>query len=234
LNFFHDKIYIFVSTQLDRGKLEKLETEYYAKHGTHIWSRIFRKISMHTGLPAGNIIGRVPVSCDATELYETTPGVVYRHGAVCMSASFAQDVPNWLVSGVASATTARAGDIKNTFKTAVERFLQSKVKAAGGSLNYLYRDENYVEVLVTELRGWVLKGSNQWEKIQVSFALLGKNKNTKIRIFLDGMLASGIGNKAPPDTRFTNSMEPEHSSALTNFGKSILDEFINNKGERNE
>ena len=146
-----------------------------------------------------------------------------------MSASHARDIPSWLTDGVASAATAPASneDRKLAFKTAVEDYLETRIITAGGNVKYLYRDESYVEALVTDLRGWVIDGSNQWEKVQISFALLGASKARRIRIFVDGMLASGLGNSAPPDTRFVYSMEPEHSLALTNFSQAMLDEFVN-------
>ncbi|MBU0756417.1 MAG: hypothetical protein KJ645_14840 [Planctomycetes bacterium] len=93
----------------------------------------------------------------------------------------------------------------------------------------MYRDDSYYEVIVRGVRGWVIKGSKQWEKVQISFALLG-NKDPKIRIFTDGTLASGMGDKTPPDSKFTYSMEPEYATNLTTFSQATLDDFVNSQG----
>jgi hypothetical protein len=224
-----NKLFIFVSTQLDREALNNLEFKFYQQQGVTLWSRLFRKITLHTGVPSKDIFGLVPVACDQTDLYEDTPGSVHRHGWVCMSASEARATPKWLSKRLGMGASSLMKHSTETFAKIVEQHLNSISQSIGGTVEYLYREDAYVEAIFRGARGWVIRGNNQWEKVQISFALMGKDK-PQIRISVDGMLASGLGDRVPADSRFTYSMEPEYSSNLTTFARKMLDDFVNSKG----
>ena len=236
--YFDDKLFIVLAIELGGDTpldafgsefytlLDALESEFYKTHHMSLWSRLFRKITLYTGVPSKNIFGLVPVWCNGPLLYEARPGNVIRDGFGCASTSVARDVPAGLATQLGSAVSGTAEGIRETFSTIVGRYLDEKMEAIGGTLQYLYRDDFYVEAIVRGVRGWVIKGSNQWEKVHVSFALLGTGDAAEVRIFLDGMLASGFGNMIPPDSKFTYSMEPKYASDITALAQGTLDDFM--------
>lgn len=81
---------------------------------------------------------------------------------------------------------------------------------------------DFAEYIVRGLRGVVVPGNNQWELLQVSFALTG-GPYPQIMIIADGRLASGF--QYPSDSQFTQSMQPEFNEALERFTDHLRSEF---------
>jgi hypothetical protein len=94
-------------------------------------------------------------------------------------------------------------------------------------VEYLERDSTYVEALIRGIRGWVIPGGVQWEKVQICFlASVAEGNKRNMRIVVDGMLAPGIGERTPPDSKFTYSMEPQYAENVHQFARSILDQLL--------
>ncbi len=224
-------LFFYIASRLNRGSLREFELQFLKKHSVSFWGRVFRKISLLSDKPSKRIVGFTPVYCGPELLLEGRPGVVGRGGIECSSSSHARDVPAWLTGSLVSAAISEPDGGQIRFLNAVEAFLEEKTRVAGGTLKYIYRDQTYIEAVVHGVRGWVVRGGNQWEKVQIAFSILGSGDSSKVRIFVDGMLASGIGSVPPPDSKFTYSMEPKYASQLSEFAQTKLDEFL--RGNRN-
>jgi hypothetical protein len=79
-----------------------------------------------------------------------------------------------------------------------------------------------VEYIVRGLRGYVVRGNNQWEKLQVTFTL---TRNGEVAVSVDGWLASGF--QYPSDTQFTTSMETTFPDDLHMFTEKLAGDFHN-------
>ncbi|MBU0756418.1 MAG: hypothetical protein KJ645_14845 [Planctomycetes bacterium] len=127
-------LFVFISNHLDRDSLRLLEDDFQKRQGISFWSRLFRKVTLRTGVPSKNIFGFVTVGGGASKLYETLPGIVYRHGSELCGGSFARNVPTWLNKRLGNAASDNANKISETFSTVVDHYLRSKVKSVGGEL----------------------------------------------------------------------------------------------------
>ncbi len=226
--FFDDVLFIVFDTTLSRWKMSSLEDKFRNTHGVTFWDKAFQKISLFTGVPTRRIFAIVDVWCGSRSIKQIVPGFVDRYGQECISASAAQPAPDWITDHVASPATNDEIEDPIIFSKSVESFLDAEMISLGGRISYLERGETYIEAIVGGVRGWVIDGGQEWERVQISFALLGSERRT-IRIFVDGMLASGIGPDPPPESKFTYSMEPEHALALSNHARSTLDKFLSER-----
>lgn len=84
-----------------------------------------------------------------------------------------------------------------------------------GTVQPLLADENSAEYEIRDLHGCVLQGSSYWEKLQVSFSVVGTDRR-EIEVVVDGWLASAMWTP-PADSQYTKNMQPEHREALSVF-----------------
>ena len=122
-----NKLFIFVSTQLDGDDLAELERAFFELQGTTLWSRLFRKITLQTGVLSKEIFGFVQVPCDASLLYETSPGAVDRAGEICASGSFARNTPKWISERLGMAASSATKGSSEMFAKMVEQHLNTKM-----------------------------------------------------------------------------------------------------------
>lgn len=214
---------LLLRSYVDRHELRKFEREFKERHGVSVWQRLMEKYSLLTGIPVGDIVVDISVSCSGG-LIGLLEGRFERQGRECMSASIGIDIPE--PAGhhlLASARSAAVQPVAN-FPAYVEQYLQAALAKAGGRIAILTREDNYVQAIVRGLKGTVVSGSPYWERVSLSFALLQSERNARVRILADGMLATGIGGY-PQDSQFTRSMEPEYAGPLTEYAARIADEF---------
>ncbi len=105
----------------------------------------------------------------------------------------------------------------------VRPFLHKRLSNTGARIEPLQESPTYVEDIVRGLRGYVIAGGQQWEKLQISFTLTG-DKPQQVVVAVDGLLANSIGGY-PPDSQFTKNMEPAFSKALSDFARALATEL---------
>jgi hypothetical protein len=217
-------VILLLHSRVDREQIRSLEREAKARWGVSLWNRVLRKVALTSNIPARNVVILAVVPCSGGIVCECVPGVVERHGAECMSASFATALPK----SVFERSAAGASD---PFKQSInlgqqcEEFLKTFLPQGQAEIQYQERSKGYVEVIVRGLRGHVIKGGRDWEKIQIQFMIgAGDDGSQNLRAFVDGQLSSGIG-AYPPDSKFTTSMEPKEAGSLTSYAKELVDAF---------
>lgn len=105
----------------------------------------------------------------------------------------------------------------------IAAFLETSYTAKGATVEFLERSDDFVEAIIRKLRGEVIPGGRDWERVQVSVFALQREKNViQLRTSVDARIASGLGNY-PPDSSFTTDMEPRYSGALTEYARRLLD-----------
>jgi hypothetical protein len=114
----------------------------------------------------------------------------------------------------------------------LSRFLNTYYSAKGGKVTVLENTARYLELIVRGLKGEVVKGGAQWERLSLAISVSSTGSDREeVRTITEGFLASGFG--YPPDDSFTQSMEPAHTRDLHEYTKALLSrivEFIKGQG----
>jgi len=205
-------------------EFDATENAFLKAHKVSLWIRIFQKISALEGISARSIVAYVPVWCSANLVYLDAGHDAYRHGSVCTSAS--SSVPLGTTVKVASGATPwfRFGFTSSaeSLSDAVRTVISSLTSAGGAGLDFLSTESDFVEVTVRGIRGQVIRGGRDWERLQITAAITGGGNNNRrtLRVTVDGRVASGLGGY-PPDSQFTRDMEPQYSMNLTEYTKRL-------------
>jgi hypothetical protein len=217
------ELVIHLRPKVKRGQFDALETEW-DRQGTSVWNRILQKISLLENLSANKIVVFIPVLCDGHLVYLDSERQAYRHGLTCVSASSAVPLNTVLKLGSTAAYVSPA--LKRGLATAVPGFLGSFLPQ-GATWDVLSSEADFVEVIVRGIKGYVIAGGKDWEKLQLTVSLTGlAGQSPTLRATADGQLASGLGTY-PSDTQFTRDMEPMHAGALTNYAKIFVNRLRN-------
>jgi hypothetical protein len=199
----------------DREMVEAAEYDFQKRNGIPLWNRVLQKLSALESVSAKKILVLAPVWCSGDLVFIGEGGGAYRHGAECMSAS--ASVPVVKSVSVASATTVNAGKESVALGSAVRQFLPAYVNQGGAKFEFLSEEDGFVEVMVRGLRGHVIPGGSEWEKLQLTFFLTGDDEK-KLRVSGDGHTASGIGSY-PADSHFTRDIELKSAKSLQDYVK---------------
>ena len=212
-----------------RDEIGEIEAVIAAKGGVSLWDRVLRKISMQTNIPSRRIVIDVPVYCAGSEVFEVRPGVADRVGSVCAMSSAATSIsvsPGQLASAVLEKMTNNI-----SLSDAIAEFLPTFLSMPGNNIQYLTKNAEFVDVIVRGLRGHIIKGGSEWEKLEISVVRTGVSE---VRFLADGMLASGVGSY-PPDSQFTKSIEAGNAQDLTLFTKTLataFGDYVRKAGQR--
>ena len=211
--------------KLSRDDLNIIEKQFMETAGLPLWQRVLQKISLTENILTKDIVIDMPVWCSGGLIYEFEPGSVGRTGLECLMASSKIEMPNILTSRLGRAEEKTLNFREIDLSKEVKAFLPNFILDPNAHFDYQETTSSYVEVLVRGIRGQVINGGRDWEKLQIVFHLnsLGRASST-MRVFVDGQIASGIG-AYPPDAQFTRSMEPTHSENLTQYAKKLTDQF---------
>lgn len=212
--------------RVDHSQLSALETEFEKMEGIALWERMLRKVSLVTQIPVRDIAIRIPANCASQIAAELSPGTAQRIGPQCAMQGAAKTLvlPNKMSHSLADPSSGAIDGAVLDFPAQVKRFLSDKFRGYQVNLVYPSTDMGYVEVVIKGLRGYVISGGSEWERIQMYFALQQYGSQTVLRVVADGSLASGMGDY-PADSQFTKLMEPMHAEALTEFAKISAEEF---------
>jgi hypothetical protein len=106
------------------------------------------------------------------------------------------------------------------------KFLQKFFVGTDAYFDFLTTEDEHVEVIVRGLRGYVVRGGRDWEKLQLTFSLTrtASGSSPTLRVTADGHLSSGIGSY-PSDTQFENRSIA--TGGLTEISKRVANELRN-------
>jgi hypothetical protein len=208
----------------DRWTFGATEDAFERAHGTSMWSRLLQRVSALESVSARRIVMVAPVWCDAHLVFVTAAGEARRHGETCMSAS--SSAPLFSAAFLADTANVSLSKLSPSLGMAAPIFLRQVFASSPGSLEFLTTDEDFVEIIVRGLRGRVVQGGTDWERLQLTLALTGAKDSPTLRVTADGDLASGIGSY-PPDSSFTRSMEPQYKGQLSDFAKKLANDLRN-------
>lgn len=213
-----------------REQIRDIERKFAAQGGVSLWDRALRKISLQTNIPSRRIVIDVPVYCSASLVFEVRPGMARRYGSECLMASASASIFNLRADELAASAVGKTANNIN-LSDAIAKFLPTFLPTPGSSVQFLTKSPEFVDVIVRGLRGHVIKGGSEWEKIQISAV---KSGATEVRFIADGMLASGAGNY-PPDSQFTKSIEAGNAQDLTLYASTLataFSDYINKAGQQ--
>ncbi len=219
---FVPRVHVVMQNRLERFDLNKMEEEFAEKAGATVWDRIFAKLGSSLQISPSQMSMHVPVWCDASTVF-SVDGRARRYGSVCMSGGASSAVFGIPVV----ATTARATSVQAVARIGapIVDFLKAYYAPRGGNLTFLEQGDNYVEAIVRGLKGEVLAGGSDWERLQVIvFLVSGGQAQATLRTTIDGRIASGLGGY-PADSNFITDMEPRYGGALSEYARRLLNEI---------
>lgn len=205
----------------NREDVASMEAAFEKRHGASLWNRVLQKVAATEALPAYDIAVVVPVPCDGGLVYMDENREAYRHGFMCISSSTSTAMPS--VPQVASSARSRAPSLEVSLAEAVPLFLPKYIPSAAAQFEFIALEPDYAEVIIRGLRGTVIRGGNDWEKVQLTFSLTGNASNGKsvLRLAGDGQIASGMG-AYPPDSQFIRDLEPKYAKSLQDYTKKTV------------
>ncbi|MEL6169869.1 MAG: hypothetical protein AAFR35_14365 [Pseudomonadota bacterium] len=212
----------------DRDTVAAFEQTYFATTNTDLWWRILSKVSLLSELPKEDIALSFDLYC-APDWVRGALQFANRLGETCYMSSSGADL-DFKLSESLSNTAAQTDDSHGftDFRGLVlDRISAIAKPEENGKVEFLTRSSNYVEVIVSGRKGIVIDDGNLWERVQIAASLTETDNQSTVRVFVDGMVASGAGSSPPPNSRFTTSMEPTHAQELNEFSKMFLDMLVN-------
>jgi hypothetical protein len=219
-----DRPHVIVSLRpkKDRDVFKATEKGFEEKYNVGLWYRILDKISASEGISANRVVVFVPVWCDPNLVYLEADHTARRHGSTCNSSSVSR--PLIAASNVTTAATTSLESKPFDLAASVPSFLESFMKPALPRFEFLTTESDFIEVIVRGLRGHVIRGGPNWERLKFTIAITGGGKtgSSTLRVILDGKIASGLANY-PQDADFTRDMEPEFYRNLDEYAKRMAD-----------
>lgn len=203
-----------------REEIRDIERKFMSQDNVSLWDRVLRKISLSANIPSRKIVVVVPIYCAGSLAFEFRPGSAGRSLMECASASAAVDVAKL---GAGTMGLSAVGKVNNSLDLpdAIAKFMAIFLPSPEVNIQYLTKDSSFVDMILRGIRGQVIKGGTEWEKIQISVV---KSGDTEVRFLIDGLLASGVGGY-PPDSQFTKSIEPGNAQDLTVYTKALATAF---------
>jgi hypothetical protein len=205
----------------NRHDFSASESVFWKQHNIGLWDRIFQKISAVEGISARRIVAYIPIWCSAQLVYlDNTDHFADRHGWECMSAS--TSIPLGITANAGSSGVSKISSSPRSLGDTLPNFLPLFMSSGGVNLEFLTAEPDFVEVLVRGVRGQVIRGGRDWERLQLTIAVTGGGNNHQLilRVTVDGRIASGLGGY-PQDSQFTRDMEPQYSMNLTEYAKRL-------------
>jgi hypothetical protein len=214
--------YIFrLNCLQDETKLKQLERDFINLYGMTLWTRVFNKISLLYGLKTEDLGFYLPFHNSDSLVFEMK-GIADRVDK-SRSGSYPMDISS--VIGVLSKPVVEKFNFNNNnINEDFLQFLNSYFSKKNASIATIQNEKFIVEVRVRGLRGEIIKGNEDWEIIQIFFIPSFTSVESHLTFIVDGSLSSGIG-KYPPDTQFTNSMDPKYKGNLEEYAKVMATSF---------
>lgn len=184
---------------------------------------MFLKISSSLRRPLRQIVMHIPVYCSVGTI-QWYNGRIWKSRDQCLHKQDASlllvdlNLPDLANSAQSSIATGipKIGEL-------IATFIENAYTTKGATVEFLERDGSFVDAIIRGLRGEVLRGGKDWERVQVSVVALQETNNViRLRALIDGRIASGLGSY-PPDSSFTTDMEPRYSGAMTEYARRLLD-----------
>jgi hypothetical protein len=222
---------ILFRSLVPREDIWAIENNFADNTGQPFWDHVLRKVSLVLGVPTSKVAAFIPVWCDPSVVYEDSLGHAERFGLTCDSGSAQREFK------LPKTALARSGETSNSqiisLKEPIHPFFKSFLPAEA-KLEFLENSDDGAEIIVRNIRGQVVTGGREWEKINIAAFIIPISKDImKIRIIVDGLLSSGLG-AYPPDSQFTTSMEPAHAQNLTEYAQKLataLSSFLEDKSK---
>ena len=219
-----------IAVRLGLSSFERLdyESRFQSRFGFSVWLKVLLGYSHVSGVPISSVsaIGPGVFHCSTfTAAFEEGRIRSGESGCTAMVhyVTSPLDPPAGLAAAQTSGLPASISPIVKA-KSALMRFYENRAQ-----LQLLEEDDHHIHLIVRGLKGEVLKGDSAWEKLTVvvtSWIDADPAKRTAhLMVVCEGFISAGMGDY-PPDSAFTQSMEPARASALQEYIKALASLII--------
>ncbi|WP_244808735.1 hypothetical protein [Caballeronia zhejiangensis] len=197
-----------------------LVVDFERQYGTSIWERIIQKTASLLQVASTQVVIHAQYGCLEGVAYRVPRKIASMHWlSACGGASGSAPLRTANHAAISGKEALSASTVR--LNTKIISFLAGELGTADNNITRLSLTPDYVEVIVRGLKGRVIHGGKQWERLQITvFITEAENHGVTLRAIVDGRLASGLG-AYPADSQFTQDMEPAYSEDLSNFTKQL-------------
>ncbi len=114
-----------------------------------------------------------------------------------------------------------AGDASFLGASDIARALQV-VSGRKVPIQTIFSQGGILRVKTLPAKAIVVRGGKDWEELTLTLVQDRSDKEMRLTIVLEGVMASGLGSVAPPDGAFTRTMDNERPVQLQEFAQRII------------
>jgi hypothetical protein len=169
------------------------------------------------------------IHCDVTKgherhwkaILESLDGVKEVHWVRATWASASDETPTISYRPLAPSRSIQIGkrDVVKDLSGFFQKFFAGK-----GLVTETKRLPHRLRLVVSRMRGEILRGKNYWERMEIDAVIVGMKEEFQVVLILDGYLASGSGRAEPPVSRFKDmSMEGRQKELDDYLGRLVVE-----------
>jgi len=233
----------FVTNRTNNG-YQKLLDNYSKANDYSFHDKLISKIALTSNLKRTQFLVSVSTDCGNFSIYplengekrEISLACAFTKSTVKINPDGTREIQPYIESDPDDVNFFASGDSKNirpdkviNLSEIIPEFFEDYLPDDANT-TVTGSTEAFVEVFIRGIKGFVIKGGADWEKVQLLFTKSIIEGEPVVHIYADGLLSSGIGNY-PKDSQFTKSIEPSYTSALQEFVNNTayqLSEFLRN------
>jgi hypothetical protein len=180
---------------------------------------VLAKAAFVSGIAAKNVVIDAGVYCMSNTIFLGKTGATIEDGNVCLSASADATIP----ASVSTVSGLMLTSVKlDSFEKMLEALLTQQFAQSGARWTYLEQTEQFAEIVVRNLRGFVIPGGRYWELLRLNLLYAQAEGGHVLRLIAEGSVAASLG-EYPPDSQFTESMDVHYGRELNEFARCMVD-----------
>jgi hypothetical protein len=161
---------------------------------------VLAKAAFVSGIAAKNVVIDAGVYCMSNTIFLGKTGATIEDGNVCLSASADATIP----ASVSTVSGLMLTSVKlDSFEKMLEALLTQQFAQSGARWTYLEQTEQFAEIVVRNLRGFVIPGGRYWELLRLNL-----------------LYAQAEGGHV---LRLTESMDVHYGRELNEFARCMVD-----------
>lgn len=203
--------------KMARDRFRAREDAFLRSHGVALWDRILQKVVALEEFSPDYIVAYVPVLCSSHLVFMDAYRKARRHGEECDAIPLRANATPHIETLV-----PLRGVAPPNLALVITNFLKNFTRREEARFEFLSTQPANIGVIVRGLRGHVIPGGIEWERLQLTISI---TIDGKLMVVVSGLIAPGLG-PYPPDSQFTSNMESRHSKNLWEYSQKLTNDLL--------